>query len=223
MIYIITGTSSGLGLEMAKRLLAFGSVIGLSRTIGKADSLMQNPNFSWYGVDLSKKFEELAPIIESQILPVLVEEEYSLIMNAAQFYVGDLRLTASETQELFQTNLFSIMSIVNMMLRPKLKRILFINSISGLIGQSNQHEYAASKHALKGFSTSLARQAKDRHYDVMSINPGGINTELWARNNIGAHNDFIDPGNLADLMVAILKIPQRIFIDQMIILPPSDL
>ena len=222
MKYIITGTSSGLGFEIAKRLLAFGSVIGLSRTIGKSEVFMSNSNFTWHMVDLSKKFEEISPIIEGQLLSVLAEEEYSLIMNAAQLYVGDLRLSESETQKLFQTNLFSIMSIVNMMIGPKLKRILFINSISGLIGQPNQNEYSASKHALKGFSTSLARQAKNRHYDVMSINPGGINTELWGRNNIDAHEDFIDPGTLADLTVAMLKIQQRIFIDQMVILPPSD-
>ncbi len=222
MKYIVTGTSSGLGFEIAKRLVDLGSVIGLSRTIGKASILLEKKNFEWFCIDFSSPFEQISPVIESSLMPVLSSEEYTLVINAAQFYLGESRLTSLETQQLFQTNLFSVMSLVNRMIGPKLKRVLFINSISGLIGQSGQHEYSASKHALKGFSSSLAKQAKDMHFDVMSVNPGGIRTELWDGNAKIATDDFIEPDNLADILVSLLKVKQRIFVDSFVILPPSD-
>ena len=104
----------------------------------------------------------------------------------------------------------------------KLKRIFILNSISGLIGEASQHEYVASKHALMGFTRSLIKESKNSKYDVMCINPGGINTELWDDYPDVDTDTFIEPKELARIIVSLLMIKQRLFIENMIILPPED-
>ncbi len=52
--FLITGTSSGLGYELAKKLLINEQkVIGISRSIGKSKDFKKNKNFKLYKYDLS--------------------------------------------------------------------------------------------------------------------------------------------------------------------------
>jgi 3-oxoacyl-[acyl-carrier protein] reductase len=131
-------------------------------------------------------------------------------------------LSALSLTALFEVNVFSLMNLVRELQASKLRRIFIVNSISGMIGQSQQHEYSASKHAIMGFARSLAKNAKDSEYDVMCINPGGMKTELWAKYNDVNCSDFLSPDTVADVCMSLLSIPQRTFIEYMSILPPSD-
>ena len=223
MKFLITGTSSGLGFELASQLTSYGKVIGISRRVIATNKLSKNKKFSHIAADLSNfnvasKGSELVNSLHKKIN----NEEFTLIINAAKFYAGNERLNSQEREKLFNLNIFSVMDLVESLRNWKLKRILFINSISGLIGQAFQHEYSASKHALMGFVRSLIKEAKHMPFDVMSINPGGINTELWADYPDVTTNSFIPPAELAKIIITILLTKHRLFIENMVILPESD-
>ena len=181
MIYVITGTSSGLGYNIAERLIKKGQVIGVSRTIGKSLKLKSFGPFTHVVSDLSKLTRNKASnkLIE-KLQSIIKNEPFVLVLNAAAFYYSGNRITDSKLNDLFNINVLSSMILVDGLEKLNLKRIFVVNSVSGLIGQSNQHEYCASKHALMGYVRSLIKSAKNSKYDVMCINPGGIQTELWS-------------------------------------------
>ena len=223
MKYIITGASSGLGFCIAKRLIIHGQVLGISRTTGKSNLLLESGMFKYIRYDLSKTSNKKSyAILIKQILEFIEDEPFTLILNAANFYYGNKRLSHLKLNTLFQVNVFSIMNIIRDMKEYDLRRVFIINSVSGLAGQKNQHEYSASKHAVLGYSRSLAKSAKHDNFDVISINPGGMKTELWEDIDKVNTLDFLSPEIVADICMNLILIKGRIFIDTMSLLPPSD-
>lgn len=222
MKYIITGTSSGLGYCLAEKLILQGSVAGISRTIGKSCELPTSA-FTHVPFDLvesssSEKFEQLI----KKLLNFINNSPFTIILNAAIFYSGDNRYNNDQLRRIFQINVFSLINLINAIRNPLLRRVFIVNSISGLIGQSEQHEYSASKHAIMGYSRSLIKSAKESDFDVMVINPGGIKTELWNDYKFIDTSCLLLPETVADICIALLSIKERTFIESMVILPPSD-
>jgi len=223
MKFIITGPSSGLGYCLTERLISRGQVIGVSRSIGRSVIFCKSGLFSHIEYDFSKEcsIEQFNCLIEKLKL-FRGSDPFALILNAASFYSGKDRLSDPSLTALFKVNVYSIINLVKALEDSNLKRIFIVNSISGLIGQINQHEYTASKHAVMGFARSLAKAAKNASYDVMCINPGGMQTELWNNHKEIDTSDFLKPEMVADLCISLISIPQRTFIEYMSILPPSD-
>jgi len=221
--YLITGTSSGLGFCLAERLLVRGQVVGISRSLGKSEALCLSSKYLHLDFDFSHYIEsvEFQDLI-SKLQEFIGKDPFTLVLNAACFYAGEQRLSRAELSSLFEVNLFSLIGLVQALETLKLKRVLFVNSISGMIGQANQHEYCASKHAVMGFARSLAKKAKYSTYDVMCINPGGMKTELWDQYSDVNSSDFLNPSSVADLCISLIDFPQRVFIEYLSLLPPSD-
>ena len=223
MKYLVTGSSSGLGFQLCRKLLRHGDVIGLSRSLGKCELLIQETNFSHISCDLSDpSLFDLESCFRQELLDRLGNQDFTLILNAAFFYQGSQRLSSLKLDQIFHVNVLSAFKLVDLAQTLCLKRVLFVNSVSGLIGQQAQHEYVSTKHALMGFSKSLAKSAKLSDFDVMSINPGGMKTELWDQYSHVSSNDFLSPSLIADLCVTFLLIQGRTFIENFTILPASD-
>lgn len=223
MKYIITGTSSGLGFELASKLVKKNEVVGISRNIGKSESLLKHNNFAFIPYDLStidnkKKYIKF----KKRLLAEVDKKDFTLIFNAAQFYLNEKRLSIPKIKIMFKINLFSIMDLIENFKNHNLKRIFIINSVSGLVGQPTQHEYVSSKHALMGYVRSLIKEAKDQPFDIMCINPGGIKTELWNKYVNVDKESFILPSELARIIISLLKTKQKLFIENMKILPIAD-
>jgi NAD(P)-dependent dehydrogenase (short-subunit alcohol dehydrogenase family) len=224
MVYIVTGSTSGLGLKIALKLCKEGKVIGISRSISVPSELREfGKIYSHYELDLSESSCKVRKSFKKIISTINPDERVVLIINAAKFQASNMALDPEESIALFNSNFFNATVLVNSLIGAQLRRVLFINSISGLVAQPNQFDYSASKHALQAFSDTLAISAKESDFDVMTINPGGINTELWDNaDNSPPVEKFIDPDELAGLVVYILKLQGRIFIKNFIILPSVD-
>jgi len=223
MKYIITGTSSGLGYCIADKLMAYGEVIGISRSYGRAEDFLHRPNYTHILHDFSTNYSgDLYKNMLAKLYAEISSDDYTLILNAACFYSGTERLDAVGIEEIFSINVFSIMNLLKSLDKTCLRRLLIINSISGLVGQGNQHEYCATKHAVMGFARSLIKSAKMLAYDVMCINPGGMKTELWENYIDQVSSDFLEPSLVADVCAFLVTRPGRVFIESMSILPPSD-
>ena len=225
MKYVITGSSSGLGYSITKKLINQGDVIGISRRDRDIVTDENSKyNFTHIRADLSHVdvFSERSNVIKC-LNTCLQGHEITLILNAGVFYSGSRRLEGDECTRLFRINLFSIMDLIRHVQKMNLKRIFFVNSISGLIGQETQHEYASSKHGLMGFVKSLIKDSRNKPYDIMVVNPGGIKTELWNEYPAVDTDDFLNPDELAKIIVSLISIEQRVFIPSFTILPSSDI
>lgn len=222
-MYIITGCSSGLGFELVKQLLAEGKeVLGISRSLSKAEAFSSNNNFQHFCIDLSGDFS-----IKNLLNKIdLSNQEIYLILNAAQFANEEVRcLEVPDAKAMFEVNYFSTIKLINEFKKYKLKRVMFINSIAGIVSQGGQLQYSASKHALQAYSETLAKQSKNLDFDVMSINPGGIDSELWDNVDLLSKtitNNFINPEVLADLLYKFLKLPHKTYIKSFTVLPEHD-
>lgn len=225
MMYVVTGSSSGLGYSLARKLLKHGDVIGLSRRnrdIAVEDDPRYDFTHIYADLSLSDTFTENSNSIKC-LKRKLQDNSFTLVLNAGVFYSGTSRLDETQRTKLFWVNLFSIIELIQQMQKLNLKRIFFINSISGLIGQKTQHEYASSKHGLMGYLRSLMNEAKEKPYDVMAINPGGINTELWSEYPGIDNTTFLCPEELSGIIVNLILLEGRIFIPSFTILPEADL
>lgn len=94
-------------------------------------------------------------------------------------------------------------------------RVISISSVVGHRAYENQSAYAASKHALEGFSKVFAREAHGLGIAVHLIAPGGVNTPMVRemRPDIDS-SDLIDPAEIADLVIFLLSRRGKGSIDQ---------
>jgi short-subunit dehydrogenase len=222
MHYILTGCSSGLGYEITRDLLnANFDVVGLSRSIGKASSLIDHEHFQHISCDLRND------AYLSEIDYLMDGRDICIIVNAASFrYEGDEPLNMADFRELFDVNFFSAVSLVEKFKCQGLKRVLFINSVAGKVAQQGQAQYGASKHALQAYSETLSKYSVGKGFDVMTINPGGIDTELWSGEEVlekVVTDTFIQPTVLSGLICTLLRLPYKTYIQSAIILPEHDI
>ncbi|KMJ58808.1 short-chain dehydrogenase [Bacillus sp. LL01] len=185
---IITGASGGFGKVFTKRFLEAGyHVVATIRDEAKKPGLLEG---------LSPKEVELLSIA---LLDVADKESVTrfgqyihaldrvdVLINNAGFAVAGFaeELTTEEYQFQFETNLFGVMRVTNLVL-PKMRhqgkgRIINISSISGLIGFPGLSPYASSKYALEGYSESLRLELRDFGIDVVLIEPGSFQTNIWS-------------------------------------------
>jgi uncharacterized protein len=221
MHYIVTGCSSGLGFEILKKLMENScSVTGLSRKIGKAAVFEHNEKFEHIVCDMS------LPDSVNQLDRVKTSVPVVLIINAAQFrYEGEELMETDDAREIFHVNYFSACSLIEKFIDNGLARVLFINSVAGVDAQPGQAQYSASKHALQAYSEALAKLSVGKGFDVMSINPGGMDTELWKNEDLldrSVTEKFIKPSDFADLIWSFLCLPPKTYVKTAVILPEHD-
>ncbi len=93
-----------------------------------------------------------------------------------------LRMRDEDWHAVLETNLTSVFYCCRAALRPMLRqrygRIVNLSSVSGLIGNIGQTNYAAAKAGIIGFSKALAREVASRGITVNVVAPGFIQTRL---------------------------------------------
>lgn len=180
-LVVISGTSSGIGLAMAREMLDRGNaVLGLVQDAAKDP--VQHPGYRQEQVDLSDPDE--LQIRVTEILRGLDRPVRALVNNAGigrmafleQLSVCDLRLV-------MDTNFLSH-AIVTRAFLPLLKRrgcgdIVFIGSESALSGGRQGSVYCASKFAIRGFAQALREECGKSGVRVSLINPGAVRTPFF--------------------------------------------
>lgn len=216
---LITGASTGLGLETAVYLAEQGyEVYASMRDLnGRAalDEEVKRRKVSLHVLQLDITKQE---DIEEAVQTIVKESGgiYGLINNGGiglRGYFEDL--SEEEIHEIFKINVFGTMAITRAVL-PHMRaarqgRILIISSIAGLIGSLALSSYCATKFAQEGFGESLAQEVKPFGIYVSLIEPAIIKNERWGINrNIakGALNPespyrdwFCEAERLADRIV----------------------
>ncbi len=92
------------------------------------------------------------------------------------------RMDLGQWQEVLDTNLTGPYALTRALLRGMMRqrwgRVINVASISGLMGNPGQANYAASKAGLIGFSKSLAKELGSRNITVNVVAPGFIETAM---------------------------------------------
>jgi 3-oxoacyl-[acyl-carrier protein] reductase len=185
-VALVTGASRGIGRAIALRLAACGaSVAGVARTLEGLQPTLQAIREAGgvaegYAADVSSSADVQRVVDEvearSQRIDVLVN-------NAGVTRDGlVLRMDDSAFEEVIDTNLKGTFlfcrAVGSIMMRARFGRIINISSVSGLVGNAGQANYAASKAGVVGLSKSVARELASRGITVNVVAPGFITTDM---------------------------------------------
>jgi NAD(P)-dependent dehydrogenase (short-subunit alcohol dehydrogenase family) len=188
-IAIVTGTSSGFGMLCAVELAKAGfEVISTVRSLDKAENLLR----------LAEE-QGVSDFIQLQTLDVTSEESVryfadylskfsrlDVLVNNAGFALGGFceELSVDEYRLQFETNVFGVIAVTQAVLpimrKNRTGRIINMSSISGKFGFPGLSPYTASKHALEGLSESLRLELQPFGIDVVLIEPGSYQTNIWS-------------------------------------------
>lgn len=180
---IVTGASSGIGLEISKTICSLGyEVFGFGRDFEREEFVKAEFSGAFFHpvvCDLLDT-EKLCRIVKD----IAAEyEPYILINNAGTGYYGlHEELNVQKIQEMVRTNLEVPMILTQMLLRKLKKNSGYIINISSVTAsKSNPHgcAYGATKAALTNFSRSLFDEARKYGVKVSSVQPDMTKTNLY--------------------------------------------
>jgi NAD(P)-dependent dehydrogenase (short-subunit alcohol dehydrogenase family) len=177
---IVTGASSGIGEATAERLAKAGyKVYGTSRRGARAGKR----SFEMLSLDVTSDESVEAAVREVMRL----EGGIDLLVNNAGFSTapaGAEESSLEQARSIFDTNFFGIVrmtrAVVPHMRRQGSGRIINIGSIFGFLPAPYMALYAATKHAIEGYSESLDHELRTRGIRVSVIEPANTNTQFDA-------------------------------------------
>ena len=193
---LITGCSSGYGLETARHFLAQGwNVVATMRT-PRADVLPRSERLRVLALDVTKPESIAAAVAEAGPIDVLVN-------NAGIGLFGALEATPMATmREVFETNTFGVMAMTQAVVPQFRARrsglIVNVTSSATLAPMPMVAAYTASKMAIEGFTASLAFELALFDVKVKLVEPGyGPGTAFTK--NTGARLEGLIPEPYAPL------------------------
>lgn len=182
---LITGASRGIGRAISEAYCEIGiHVAGVARDItpikDMENSQSYSGNFKGYPCDISN-----GKNVKETISEVLKDfGQIDILINNAGITRDTLLVRMSEKQwdEVLAINLKGAFNCTRNIVRPMLKnkfgRIINIGSVVGIMGNTGQANYVASKAGLIGLTKSTAQELAKRNITVNCIAPGFINTDM---------------------------------------------
>jgi NAD(P)-dependent dehydrogenase (short-subunit alcohol dehydrogenase family) len=177
---IITGTSRGIGYELALQFANEGhNVLALSRKTPKA--LIEHKNITCLSVDLSldASIDEVENFIKNNFKQVDI-----LIHNAgALLHKPFQQITSSEFENIYKVNVFGVASLTRICV-PYLQKgshVVTISSMGGIQGSmkfAGLAAYSSSKGAVITLSELLAEEYKEKGISFNVLALGSVNTEM---------------------------------------------
>ncbi|KAA0775180.1 short-chain dehydrogenase [Bacillus sp. AR2-1] len=187
-IAVITGASSGFGLlttlELAKKDYL---VIATMRNLNKQEDLMSQATKLNLQQNITVQQLDVTDQNSIHNFQLYIKEinRVDLLINNAGYANGGFveEIPVEEYRKQFETNLFGAISITQLVLpymrEQKSGKIINISSISGQVGFPGLSPYVSSKYALEGWSESLRLEVKPFGIDVVLVEPGSYNTNIW--------------------------------------------
>lgn len=186
-IALVSGASRGIGAAIAKKLAADGAFVAVNYNGSKeraegvvADIKAAGGDAAAYACDVSD-FEACGALV-AEIIKTYGHLDI-LVNNAGITRDGLLmKMSEADFDAVLATNLKGAFNTIRHASRQFLKqrsgRIINISSVSGLLGNAGQANYAASKAGVIGLTKSVARELASRQITVNAVAPGFVGTEM---------------------------------------------
>ena len=177
-VVVVTGVSSGIGRATAEQFAKRGCrVFGSVRSIAKASPIA--------GVEFVEMDVRDEASVRRGIQSIIDQAKRIdvLVNNAGTSLIGAVEeTTATEATSLFDTNVFSILRTVQVVL-PHMRaqrsgRIVNVSSVLGFLPAPYMGLYSASKHAVEGLSETLDHEVRQFGIRVTLVEPSFTRTNL---------------------------------------------
>lgn len=177
---IITGTSRGIGLELALQFANAGHhVLALSRKTPQI--LIENKNVTCLSVDLSKE-EDLKQV--EQFSTTSMKKIDAIVHNAGALLLKPFEETSTEEfEKIYKVNVFGVANLTRICLPflTKGSHVVTISSMGGIQGSmkfAGLSAYSSSKGAVITLSELLAEEYKERKISFNVLALGSVQTEM---------------------------------------------
>lgn len=221
---VITGGSSGIGARVGFYAATRGAVpVLLARSVDKLEEVR----------DMIRDYTDVTPLIHRLDVsdPEAVEtvfdevsqevDQIDVLVNNAGFAVFDFFREADikDLKNMLDVNVFGLMACTRKVLPQMVDRnsghIINVASLAGKVSTPKSTAYAATKHAVLGFTNGLRVELADTNIHVTSVNPGPVNTNFF---NIADQSGeyvknvsqfMIEPDDVARKVVHAIEKPRR--------------
>ena len=187
-VAVVTGASRGIGRAIAETLAAEGAKVVVNYQSNAAAAEAVVAAIAERGGAALAVQADVSDLAAADALIKAALDAYGhidILVNNAGTTRDTLLMSMKEEQwdVVLATNLKSVFNTCKAATRPMLRRkqggrIINISSVSGIVGQPGQTNYAASKAGIIGFSKSLAKELGSRGITVNVVAPGFIPTDL---------------------------------------------
>jgi short-subunit dehydrogenase len=222
-ISVISGGTSGLGLEIASFLIKSGKNVLI---LGKNSNKL---------ADASARLKKTSKnsLTESMICNVGIEEDIKKVgkfLTTNSFEVEYLfnnagmglftkahNSTSALIDTVFEANLKGMILLTSEILRltPEEQELTIVNimSTSALFGRAEETIYCAAKWGARGYTEALRTELKGAKRNIIAVYPGGMKTDFW--NIPGQNRDistFMDPAEVAEKIVNAVIVTDKMFV-----------
>ena len=185
-VAVVTGASRGIGEAIAHALAKQGRhVVCVARGAEKLEAVAKAITDAGGLASVMTCDMSDADAITELVEAVAKEHgRLDILVNNAGITRDNLllRMTDEEFDDVIQTNLRGVFVACRAALRPMMRgkwgRVINLGSVSGLVGNAGQSNYAAAKAALSGFTKSLGKEMAAKNITANVVAPGFIQTDM---------------------------------------------
>ena len=199
-VALVTGASRGIGREIALTLAEYGADVIVNYNGSEEKAAQVKAEIEKLGrrakmVQCSVADYEASGKTISDMLAVF--GHIDILVNNAGITKDNLMIKMSEDDfdAVIDTNLKGTFNTIKHMYRAFLKqragRIINLSSVSGVLGNAGQANYAASKAGVIGLTKSMAKELASRNITVNAVAPGYIDTDMTQAMGDGAKEAII--------------------------------
>jgi hypothetical protein len=221
---VITGGSSGIGARIGFYAATKGAVpVLLARSVDKLEKV-RDMICDYTGV---KPFIHHLDVSDPEAIQTVFEEifqevsQIDILVNNAGFGVFDYFHEADllDLKNMLDVNVFGLMACTRKVLPQMIERnsghIINVASLAGKVSTPKSTVYAATKHAVLGFTNGLRMELANTAIHVTTVNPGPVNTNFF--NIADESGDYaknmaqfmLEPDLVARKVVRVMEKPKR--------------
>lgn len=216
---VITGGSSGIGLESAKLFAQAGCKIAL---IARSPERLEKAEVEVKALDAGTMALAVDVTDEQAVANAFskISNEFGpidiLINNAGVGLATDLSsCSMNDFRKIFETNVTGVFLCTRAVL-PEMKErksghIINISSIVGKVANPGAPLYCSSKHALNGYTSGLQQQVTGDKIRVSSISPAAVDTAYWDGREVD-RSKFLKPEEVATAVFFVASQPDGVLI-----------
>ena len=231
-IAAVTGAASGIGLATVRALLAEGAtVVMVDWNASELDKLAAELG--------NKAVPQVTNLLDAESCKAMIPEILAKVdhidilhLNAGTYIGGDLIDTDSDTiDRMLNLNVNAVMKNVREVIPHMVARgtgdIIVTASVAGHMQIAWEPVYSSSKWAITTFVQTMRRQLNKKGIRVAQVSPGPVVSALladWPADRLQAAKDsgsLMEPEEVSDAVIYMLKRPRTVTIRDMIILPTN--